>query len=790
MVSTHWTADDGSLGFSSWSDAVVIRSKSLTERPKPLEHDTVNHDAYRVSFFVAWYEKKKKLGKSTTDFEKGSRCFRVRYEYLPGEEQVERRKWQLCQEAFTGAQVQTLVGLRRAQAVQEVERLLQKNGKAASAADLEGWFKNGLLTLTMSEKTIRAMLRIARRFGSVMPDGPLIIAELDSKFQSDHCLAGHTNLDLLCSRTSIPKNQPLENARMMWVLEALREDICKGALDHNVGGTLLGSIISMYLLKRRVILHQVKKFGAAHPDFGKTFESMQSFKKSGLDVQQASCMEWLRQAPDYVVESVTFSVKVLKGHKAMDELFLKLATSDPKMSPEGALLELEKAGLHDHRAVVGLMEDAKHPPVSEEAAPTEVSPPEVSAPDVPEDMPEDMGEQAADNKADAAETKGVDRLQAFPHLKHHMSDLLHDIIYKNPDDSKFSSVLDDAIIRRNTYVQLHVTPEDSSEWQMLLKGLRLPDQGRLHKIDAKAMHQGPAPGGRFIGAGRSLTTVFGDLGPGTQGIVSETDLVLIFDGRVPRNQSSITRELSKGVRRPPDVQVVQWPLENVSMVWTSNVGLELRERKFVDLPGSNKARGWAGQSIKGDEDYLVSLLPRECLQAMADGKDAPKAPHSDSEEESAPEDKDKDTAEVSSVLPLHPWESTEEQAREIFHCFLPNKASVVIAARLMNDYFAGLVSAVACARDKIRYVGFVKNQTSLCVLSEMILLRIVLEMVQDRSDGFRRATRHLSKSLSLRGESAPSASFHSPFSAGSPKLEKEEDQERLSDSEKSGAAED
>ena len=47
MVSTHWTADDGSLGFSSWSDAVVIRSKSMSERPKPLEHDTVNHDAYR-----------------------------------------------------------------------------------------------------------------------------------------------------------------------------------------------------------------------------------------------------------------------------------------------------------------------------------------------------------------------------------------------------------------------------------------------------------------------------------------------------------------------------------------------------------------------------------------------------------------------------------------------------------------------------------------------------------------------------------------------------------------------
>ena len=62
-------------------------------------------------------------------------------------------------------------------------------------------------------------------------------------------------------------------------------------------------------------------------------------------------------------------------------------------------------------------------------------------------------------------------------------------------------------------------------------------------------------------------------------------------------------------------------------------------------------------------------------------------------------------------------------------------------------------------------------------------------MVQDRADGFRRATRHLSKSLSLGGESAPTENARSPFTA-SPKLSVDEEQDRLSDSGGSGAAED
>ena len=280
-------------------------------------------------------------------------------------------------------------------------------------------------------------------------------------------------------------------------------------------------------------------------------------------------------------------------------------------------------------------------------------------------------------------------------------------------------------------MQLHVTPEDATEWQMLLKGLHLPEDGRLHKIDAKCMHQGPPPEGygqdmhrnravlHDAAFKRSLTTIFGDAGPGSTGVLVQGDLVLICDGRVSRNHQTINREVTKVIknekkegqgqmrlRKYEPVSHLRFlyhnrefegrrmsrscsgtskganpePLENVSVIWTKDVTLELRERKFVDLPGNNKARGWASQALKGDEDYMVSLLPRDCLQAMADGTEAPKPPHSDSEE-SGPEEKE--TAEVS-VLPLHPWEGTEEQAREIVHCFLPKKTSVVIAARLLS----------------------------------------------------------------------------------------------------------
>ena len=213
-------------------------------------------------------------------------------------------------------------------------------------------------------------------------------------------------------------------------------------------------------------------------------------------------------------------------------------------------------------------------------------------------------------------------------------------------------------------MQLHVTPEDATEWQMLLKGLHLPEDGRLHKIDAKCMHQGPPPEGygqdmhrnravlHDAAFKRSLTTIFGDAGPGSTGVLVQGDLVLICDGRVSRNHQTINREVTKVIknekkegqgqmrlRKYEPVSHLRFlyhnrefegrrmsrscsgtskganpePLENVSVIWTKDVTLELRERKFVDLPGNNKARGWASQALKGDEDYMVSLLPRDCL---------------------------------------------------------------------------------------------------------------------------------------------------------------------------------
>ena len=161
-----------------------------------------------VSFLWAWHEKHK-AGGDTKDFQKGARAMRIRYEYLPDDGEFELQKWRLADKAFAEADVQVLHGLKRAQAVREVQALLRSQGRADTAEGHAKFFTEGGVK-AMSATVVSRMLKIAERFEAAGSTAALLVTELDSQFGcSGHAFGHHTNLSLVCQRTVVKKNDPV-----------------------------------------------------------------------------------------------------------------------------------------------------------------------------------------------------------------------------------------------------------------------------------------------------------------------------------------------------------------------------------------------------------------------------------------------------------------------------------------------------------------------------------------------------------------------------------------------------
>ena len=286
-----------------------------------------------VSFLWAWHEKHK-AGGDTKDFQKGARAMRIRYEYLPDEGEFELQKWRLADKAFAEADVQVLQGLKRAQAVREVQALLRSQGRADTAEGLAKFFTEGGVKV-MSATVVSRMLKIAERFEAAGSTAALLVTELDSQFGcSGHAFGHHTNLSLVCQRTVVKKNDPVQNQLFLWVLETVRDDIKEQRVDANMGAPLLQILISRALLKRRVVHYLVRKFGQKDGPLVANFSSLTVFKACGLDHSVPSSLGWLCALPDHEQQVASFAARILRGTPEIDQLMDELLKKDNLLAPE------------------------------------------------------------------------------------------------------------------------------------------------------------------------------------------------------------------------------------------------------------------------------------------------------------------------------------------------------------------------------------------------------------------------------------------------------------------------
>lgn len=271
---------------------------------------------------------------------------RVRYEYLADDGEFELQKWRLADKAFSEADVQVLQGLKRAQAVREVQALLRSQGRPDTPEGLSKFFSEGGIK-SMSPTVIGRMLKIAERFEQSGSDAALLVTELDSQFGcAGHALGHHSNLSLVCQRTVVKKNEPVQNQLFLWVLETVRDEIQGQKVDANMGQPALQILITRALLKRRVVHYLARKYGQKDGPLLANLTSLPSFKACGLDQSVPSSLAWLSALPDHEQQVASFAARIIRGTAEIDGLMDELLKKDSLLAPEATAADLRtcKAG--------------------------------------------------------------------------------------------------------------------------------------------------------------------------------------------------------------------------------------------------------------------------------------------------------------------------------------------------------------------------------------------------------------------------------------------------------------
>lgn len=156
----------------------------------------------------------------------------------------------------------------------------------------------------------------------------------------------------------------------------------------------------------------------------------------------------------------------------------------------------------------------------------------------------------------------------------------------------------------------------------------------------------------------------------------------------PAFRAKASTALSKGATSPE-------PLETCTLLKPKSCVLPEVPRRHLSLPGSNRDRGWAGCSMKSDEDRLLYTVTTECWEAVL--PENLKDQQTEAVESEESEDAPAVDCDAKSVA-IFPWEANEAVSRECFNCFTDGHTIV--------DMFGSPTAAVAACRDRLHYAGF------------------------------------------------------------------------------------
>ena len=187
-------------------------------------------------------------------------------------------------------------------------------------------------------------------------------------------------------------------------------------------------------------------------------------------------------------------------------------------------------------------------------------------------------------------------------------------------------------------------------------------------------------------------------------------------------------------------------LETAFVISGKGYATDLRERRFIDLPGSNRSRGWSGCSLKEEHEQI--RVPYKLKKELEAPKESVLKKDVLSSEDPQVGHEDSALTTVADDEPswLWNWGHSEKFFRELFFAFgTPNTVRVVSCT-------PSSAAMMAAARDRFRYLGFARTAKVKQILLEDAFLQVTLAMVRGSGDfGFMRV---LTREESLGGTEA------------------------------------
>ncbi|CAE7463541.1 unnamed protein product [Symbiodinium sp. CCMP2592] len=769
----------------------------------------LNRDPDRLAFVYAWVMAKKTFQDGDKSYEKILKSFatRVKFWHLADEEAAEKKKWELAQDVRDDCEALVLQGWRQIKAVGLLRALLKSVAKSEAAEYMEKWLGS---RVNLKATKIKAMLKIYDRFQD-SPGCEQLIIQLDDAFSSNHAFAHMMAFDLVTGKTALPKVPAQQRALMLWTLEIIVADMLEGRCALKPNKDAMTMMIYRALLKRRLCTLVANKFKG--PDGGDVakceggmspatalstvFASVASFRSSGLADQSYVSLPWLAALPSYTSEALHFGAKLLRGHSGFDELLETAVTSDALIPAETFLLSKTwKADLFDYAGLLEQKKSGERPPVVEVAEPAAVEAPPAETENAAEMMP-DVSVDVVDVEPAAALPTSVDRTACFNRLV--VPESIMTTINEH-DDHYFNEVKDWARIRVQTFLEFEIKEEKAAARRAQVTRLYEKHGSKPMFIiyDCKARLREMkddllgSPWKRPVPIAQAdlkawVTSFFMDvkakdkLSPQMR----EKDLFVFADGRSPANYDVIHKLLqttlkdvsmlpkrrftivrrsysndefgSGGYASPrrksgltphaPD------PLENLFMVMPKEYELPYRESACPSVISNNFVRGWQGLSLMTEHEQAFSVVTNHMYAKLArkpEGDSETKTEEMGSlrddasgpEDAPAPEKKTEDTLKVY----LQPWDNGEAHQQLLVDLYMPSGGSAHVVS-----LEASVSLAIACCRKRWHATLFVESEQHRQLLSQILVLKIMYEIMSGRADGFVMRQRILTRQASLSG---------------------------------------
>lgn len=221
------------------------------------------------------------------------------------------------------------------------------------------------------------------------------------------------------------------------------------------------------------------------------------------------------------------------------------------------------------------------------------------------------------------------------------------------------------------------------------------------------------------------------------------------------------KEFAETKQSPPE------PMETLLLAFSSDYKVPRRNRRWIDLPGNNRARGLNSVPLRssGDMDVQVKfgfkqrILGGEGSDGRAEGHFALGGLFGEDEEEE-PENSEVQEPDLDGhAVQIFPWEASELLSLELLHMYAPS-ATVALGS-------GGGVWSLAAARLGIRQVAFTRTPEHKAFVSQVLTFRIAHEMLLDVDNGFR-ARRFLRREASLAGSTAAASEARAEVAAEAP----------------------